>query len=137
MCIPHLTTRGLTLDGSIPKLERYDLYGQRHCRLAALATAQQSGPGDGGLFPVTAERHFSKSFVSMLQMGMLVASFTIIAAVNTIARTANCIRILVLFLPILSCSYLHYHSPSLSLNSIVICETLKCNVFIYSNVNDK
>ncbi|KAL9283543.1 hypothetical protein AtNW77_Chr5g0140921 [Arabidopsis thaliana] len=40
----------------------------------------------------------------MLQTGMLVASFTIIAAVKTIARAENCMRILVLSLPILSFS---------------------------------
>lgn len=102
MFTPQLARRGLTLDGSIPNLERKGLYGQRHCRLAALTTAQQSGPGGGGLLPVKAGPHFPKSFVSMLQMGMLVASFTIIAAVKTTARAENCIRILVLFLPILS-----------------------------------
>ena len=97
LVMPQLVPRALILAGSSADLVKY---GQRHSRLAALATLQHWGVGGGGLFPVTAGLHFFKSFVLTPHMGMLVASSIIIAAVTTITRAV--MRILVLFLPILS-----------------------------------
>ncbi|KAF2579105.1 hypothetical protein F2Q68_00003843 [Brassica cretica] len=81
--MPQLVPRALIFAGSSPDLVKY---GQRHSRLAALATLQHWGVGGGGLFPVTAGLHFFKSFVLTPHMGMLVASSIIIAAVTTITR---------------------------------------------------
>ena len=126
--MPQLAPRALIFDGSIPDLERN---GQRHSRLAALATWQHWGVGGGGLFPVTAGRHFFKSFVLTLHKRTLLASSIIIEAVTIITRAV--MRILVLFLPISVFSFVYLYPLSLSqvLNSVV--KPLNLMSFLYSN----
>ena len=129
LVMPQLVPRALIFAGSSPDLVKY---GQRHSRLAALATLQHWGVGGGGLFPVTAGLHFFKSFVLTPHMGMLVASSIINAAVTTITRAVT--RILVLFLHILSFFFV-YLSPrffSLSLSQLYR-DPLNVMSFLYSN----
>ena len=75
---------------------------------------QHASPGSGGLFPVTAGRHFSNVFALMLHKGMLVGSSIKTRATKTITRAAT--MVLVLFSSILSLIFLSLDSSTLPWN---------------------
>lgn len=88
----HFLRRSWTLDDLVAKMGIWDLNLQTHSRSAAWRIMQHSIPGGGGLFPVTAGRHFSNVFALMLHTGILVGSSIKTRATKTITRAASLLQ---------------------------------------------